>query len=301
VTDASVIAPPATVGFIGLGQMGKPMTRRLVEAGFQVQGFDLAPEAREALESVGGRAVASAADAAAGASAVILMLPTSDIVEQVVEGGLLTALPAGCLVIDMSSSQPDRTRVLAERVDAAGFRLVDAPVSGGVRGATAGTLTIMFGGSEEDLACSRQLLETMGKSVVHAGAVGAGHALKALNNLLSASHFLATSEAISIGRRFGLDPVVMLEAINTSSGKNWSSENKFPNFVLPEQYTSGFTLRLLVKDTQIAVDLAEHVGHPAAHAEATLRLWKRAAEEMPADADHTEIARWVESLSPAPE
>lgn len=299
---ARTIAPGDVIGFIGLGQMGTPMSTRLVEAGYTVQGFDVSPDRRTALEAVGGRAVDTAADAAAGATAVILMLPNSAIVTEVLlRQGLLPAMPAASLVIDMSSSQPDVTRELAATTSESGVALVDAPVSGGVRGAKAGTLTIMFGGTGEQFGQCKGLLAVMGKSLVHAGDVGAGHAVKALNNLLSASHFAATSEAISIGRRFGLDPAVILDAVNGSSGKNWSSEFKFPTYVLPESYTSGFALRLLVKDTQIAVDLARHVGQPAAHAEATLRLWQQAAEALPADADHTEIAPYVESLGDAGE
>lgn len=291
------IAPGEVIGFVGLGQMGTPMSARLVRAGYAVQGYDVSADRCAALEAAGGRPVGAAADVTVGATAVILMLPNSDIVSEVLlQHGLLTAMSAGSLVIDMSSSEPDVTRQLAARTAEAGAALVDAPVSGGVRGAKAGTLTIMFGGTDEQFARCQGLLAAMGKSLVHAGGVGAGHALKALNNLLSASHFAATSEAISIGRRFGLDPRVMLDAINGSSGKNWSSEFKFPTYVLPESYTSGFALRLLVKDAAIAVNLARHVGQPAAHAEATLRLWQQAAEALPAEADHTEIAPWVASL-----
>lgn len=291
------IAPPGVIGFVGLGQMGAVMSARLVQAGYTVQGYDISPDARAALEAAGGRATGTASGVAAGAMAVILMLPDSATVSEVLlQRGLLAAMPGGSLVIDMSSSQPDVTQRLAAHAARSHGALVDAPVSGGVRGAKAGTLTIMFGGSGQQFARCQGLLATMGSSLVHAGDVGAGHALKALNNLLSAAHFVATSEAVSIGRRFGLAPQVMLEAINSSSGKNWSSEFKFPAYVLPESYTSGFALRLLVKDTQIAVDLARHVGQPAPHAEATLRLWKQAAEALPADADHTEIARWVDGL-----
>jgi 3-hydroxyisobutyrate dehydrogenase len=291
------IAPGDVIGFVGLGQMGSPMSTRLAQAGYTIQGYDVSAGRRAALEAAGGRAVSSAAGVAAGAAAVILMLPDSGIVTEVLlRQGLLAAIPPGSLVIDMSSSQPDVTQELAVKATEAGAALVDAPVSGGVRGAKAGTLTIMFGGTDEQLARCHGLLAVMGKSLVHAGGVGAGHALKALNNLLSAAHFAATSEAISIGQRFGLDPTVMLDAINGSSGKNWSSEFKFPTYVLPQSYTSGFGLRLLVKDVSIAVDLARHVGQPAPHAEATLRLWRQAAQALPADADHTEISPWVASL-----
>lgn len=141
---------------------------------------------------------------------------------------------------------------------------------------------------------ARPILEVVGGRIIHAGPVGAGHALKALNNLLSASHLLASCEALTIGTRFGLDPKVMLDAVNQSSGRSWSTLTKLPRYVLSEDYNSGFLLRLLVKDAAIAVGLARAGGLEPPHAEATLSLWREAAEELPPDADHTEIHRWVE-------
>ncbi|GAA5164333.1 NAD(P)-dependent oxidoreductase [Pseudonocardia eucalypti] len=297
--------PPA-VGFVGLGRMGDPMTRRIAAAGVEVRGFDVSPDAVRALDGVVTR-VDSAADAARGTGVVILMLPDSDVVERVVDDELLDALVAPVsgdgrdsatrhsrpLLVDMSSSEPLRTRALAERVASRGATLVDAPVSGGVSGARAGTLTIMVGGPSQAAERLEPLLALMGR-VRHVGEVGAGHALKALNNLLSASHLLASSEAILAGRRFGLDPAVMLDAINGSSGRSGSTQNKWPNHILPGSYDSGFTASLLVKDIKIALALAEATGAPHEHAEHTVRVWSRAVEKLGPAADHTEIARWLE-------
>ena len=160
----------------------------------------------------------------------------------------------------MGSSEPLRTRELAQRAAARGVELIDAPVSGGVRGALAGSLTIMVGGDPAPVARCRPLLETLGRAVLHVGPVGAGHALKALNNLLSATHLLASCEALAIGRRFGLDPQVMLDAINVSTGRCASTERKLPDFVLTGSYDSGFALALMVKDVGIAVALGEGSG-----------------------------------------
>jgi 3-hydroxyisobutyrate dehydrogenase len=171
--------------------------------------------------------------------------------------------------------------------------MVDAPVSGGVTGAVAGTLTIMVGGADADIAELRPVLELMGSRVLTAGPVGAGHAVKALNNLMSATHLLASAEALAAARRFGVAPERFLEIVNTSSGRSGSTENKLPNYVLPRSYDSGFTLALMLKDMRIGAGLAAALGTPDALARRSVELWAAAAGELPADADHTEIARWV--------
>jgi 3-hydroxyisobutyrate dehydrogenase len=282
---------PGVVGFVGLGRMGDPMVRRVATGGVAVRGYDAAAGATEGLAGIV-TAVDSAADAAAGAPVVILMLPDSDVVEKVVDGGLLDALGDGALLVDMSSSEPLRTRALARRVAERGVTLVDAPVSGGVSGARAGTLTIMVGGPADAATTLTPLLSLMGR-VRHVGDVGAGHALKALNNLMSAAHLLASSEAILAGQRFGLDPAVMLDAVNGSSGRSGSTENKWPNYVLPETYDSGFTAGLMVKDIRIALGLAEATGAPSELAARTVELWGQAVEQLGPGADHTEIVRWL--------
>lgn len=284
--------PDVSVGFIGLGKMGEPMVRRLAAGGVRVLGHDaMAGRAGELADVL--TPVDSPADAARGVTAVILMLPDSNVVEKVVlDGGLAGALDSATLLVDMSSSEPTRTRVLASRLAEDGLTLVDAPVSGGVSGARAGTLTIMAGGSDDSIGRLQPMLSLMGR-VRHVGGVGCGHALKSLNNLLSAAHLLASSEAIVAGERFGLDPGVMLEAINGSSGRSGSTENKWPNHVLPGSYDSGFTAGLLLKDIRIALELANATGAPAAHAARTVELWDRAVRRLGPDADHTEIARWL--------
>ena len=279
-----------TVAFIGLGAMGAPMAGRLLAAGITVRGFDISETARANFAAGGGQVFPSAEEAVAGSDVVILMLPDSAVVSSVLSQ-IRGALKQGALVIDMSSSEPQRTRELAaELADRA--ELIDAPVSGGVKGARAGTLTIMVGGEPAQVERARGILEHMG-TVKHAGPVGAGHAVKALNNLLSATHLWVTSEAILAGERFGLDPRVMLEIINASSGRSGSTENKWPNFILPGTFDSGFSLRLMFKDMRIAADLARQVGLPSRLGEAAIELWARAAEALSPTADHTEIARWI--------
>jgi 3-hydroxyisobutyrate dehydrogenase len=302
------------IGFIGLGNMGIPMTQHLVAAGYDVRGFDTSPAAMANFEAIGSSdaggtvtTVTDLASAGEGADAVILMLPDSDIVERVVLGrlasepapadgttaGLLASLPAGSTIIDMSSSDPARTRILAEEVAKAGVTLIDAPVSGGVSGARAGTLAIMVGGPAEAFDRFKPMLATIGKKVVHAGDTGAGHAVKALNNLMSAAHLLASSEALIAGRRFGLDPAVMLEIINGASGRSASTENKWPNYILTEKYDAGFSIRLMVKDLKLALSIEHATGVPAAASEAVVATWEAALADLPPDADHTSIAHWL--------
>lgn len=284
------------IGFVGLGNMGQPMSACLLRDGFTVQGFDLAPAARDELMAAGGQARMSSAEAVRGADLVILMLPGSDAVESVIdEDGFLGSLSPDAVIVDMSSSEPLRTRALAERLAAQGHTLLDAPVSGGVARARDGELTIMVGGAEKDVAFVTPVLKSMG-NVTHAGPVGAGHAAKALNNLMSAVHLLASSEAVIAGQRFGIDPETLLAIVNTSSGRSWSTEYKWPRFVLTETYNSGFSLGLMVKDMRIATGLASSLHSPCVLGEKATELWARAAEALPPNADHTEVARWVRML-----
>ena len=287
--------PGDTIGFVGLGNMGQPMSARLGAAGFRVAAFDVDSGARErAAGNAGIEAVETARAVAANAAAVILILPNSQIVREVVlDDGLLEAMDPGALLIDMSSSDATDTRELAGHPSKQRVRFLDAPVSGGVAGARAGTLTIMVGGAEGDLADCRPALEALGKEVIHVGDLGAGHAVKALNNLLSATSLLASSEVLATATEFGLDPEVLLDVLNRSSGKSWSTELKLPRFVLTGSYDSGFGVRLMLKDMQIATSLARAVGTPALLGEAALQYWAQAADALAEDADHTEIARWV--------
>jgi 3-hydroxyisobutyrate dehydrogenase len=285
------------IGFVGLGNMGEPMVRRLAAAGYEVRAYDIAEQARTRLASTTGVTLTeSPADVADGADVVILMLPDSDVVEHVLlDDGLLDRVRPPTLIADMSSSEPTRTRALSERAAGRGITLVDAPVSGGVAGARAGSLTIMTGGPADALAYVEPVLGVLGERVVHAGDIpGAGHAIKALNNLMSAAHLLASSEAILAGQAFGLDPAVILDIVNTSSGRSGSTQNKWPNYILPGTFDSGFSIAFMVKDMKIALQLAEAAGTPAPLSRAAVAAWASADEEMPAGADHTEIARWLQ-------
>ncbi|MDX2203866.1 MAG: NAD(P)-dependent oxidoreductase [Hyphomicrobiaceae bacterium] len=292
------VLPPATVALIGLGQMGLPMARRLVAAGFTVHGADPAETARTAFAEAGGRAFADNGAAAGGASAVITMLPTGKVVREVLLGddGIAQGLAKGTLVIDMSSSAPTDTTRLAADLAGIGLVLVDAPVSGGVKRAVDGSLAIMAGGPAQAVERVKPVLAAMGKSIIATGAVGSGHAMKALNNYVSAAGLVAACEALLIGRRFGLEPGTIVDVLNVSTGRNNSTDVKMKPFVISEAYNSGFSLALMAKDLRIAADLARHLNLSVPQVAAVADLWEQAKGRLAPDADHTEIYRYLADM-----
>jgi 3-hydroxyisobutyrate dehydrogenase len=197
------------------------------------------------------------------------------------------------VVIDMSSSEPASTRALAPALQAKGVRIVDAPVSGAIAKAKDGTLAIMVGGDEEVLKQISPVLQAMGKELFHVGPLGAGHAVKALNNYLGAAGTLAGFEALLIAQRFGLDPGAMLAAINASTGRNSTTERKIPQQVMTGAFASGFKLALMAKDVGIAAGLARDLGVDTPYLSKTLQLWRRAQRALPRNADHTEIFKFL--------
>ncbi|WP_287743427.1 NAD(P)-dependent oxidoreductase [Methylobacterium sp.] len=296
--DTPPIAPPARIGLIGLGRMGLPMGRRLLAAGFAVRGYDAAERALAAFAEAGGIPCASAAETAAQAQAVITMLPDGAAVARVAldgEAPLIRAMRPGAILIDMSSSAPLSTRRLGERFAEAGLALADAPVSGGVKKAEAGTLSIMVGGPL--LARIRPVLDAMGSAVFETGPLGSAHAMKALNNYVSAAGLIATCEALQVGAAFGLDPAVMTDILNVSTGRNNTTENKLKSFILPETYDSGFGLALMTKDIGIAVDLADALERPAPFSHAVVGFAREALARLGQEADHTEVDRYLKLLA----
>lgn len=285
--------PRGRLALVGLGNMGTPMARRWIAAGWEVHGTDLDEAARARFADVGGRPFPTAAEAVREAGVVVLMLPKSDIVDRVLDGLLdAGALVVGQVVIDMGSSQPLRTVANRDRLAAAGIDFLDAPVSGGVRGVDAGTLAIMAGGPADLVASVTPLLEVLG-TVTHVGETGSGHAAKALNNLVSAAHLWMTSEAVLVAERFGIEPQTMVDLLNASTGRSVSSEVKWPKFILTGGYDSGFQAGLLSKDAHVATELTETLGLTPFLGETVAKLWSRAVDDLPPGADHTEVARWI--------
>jgi len=296
---ASKIAPPEKIGFIGLGNMGGPMARRLAGAGYKLAVFDASKEAAEKFAAdTPCETPATLADLARDCRVVVTMLPDGYIVRNVLLGehGVASALAKDSILIDMSSSSPVGTRETAAELAKLGFPLIDAPVSGGVRKAIDGTLAIMAGGDAALIEDCRDLLSTMGKVFV-AGGVGCGHAMKSLNNFLSASNLATAAEAVIAGQRFGLDPKVMIEILNASTGKNSATEGKYPVFILTRTFNSGFFMGLMAKDLRLALELAESTGSPSKLLSDTKDLWEAAEEKYGFKSDSVEVVRFLEELA----
>jgi 3-hydroxyisobutyrate dehydrogenase len=251
-----------TVGFIGLGNMGGRMTRRLVEAGIEVIGHD--PRA-DAARACGARPAESPADVARQARVVLMSLPDSHVVEPVVRG-LLPGAEPGATLVDLSTSSPTSTVALHAEAAAAGVRYLDAGVSGGAAAAEKGTLTIMAGGDADALAEIAWVFEPIAAHVHHMGAPGAGHTTKLLNNFLNGVALAATAEVMVVGRKAGLDLVQLLDVLNSSTGVNFATRNRFPHIVRGDYLEGGLTGRLMTKDIALYVDLVGRLGVPSLNA-----------------------------------
>jgi 3-hydroxyisobutyrate dehydrogenase len=285
------------IGFVGIGNMGWPMAANLCRAGFDVAVTDARPGRAEAfVAQVGGRAAAGAGEAATGADVLVTMLPTSTHVGEVLRDAL-PVLRRGTVVADMSSGVPSTTRALAAACGDHGVDMVDCPVSGGVPRAITGDLAAMAGGDPHVLERLAPVLGAMASSIHHCGPTGAGQAMKALNNLVSAGGFLVGVEALVIGRRFGLEPARMVEVLNASSGANNSTQRKFAQFVLSGTFDSGFGLDLMAKDLAIATEIALDGGVVAPFSTLCAQLWADAAATLGPGHDHTEMARFVEAVA----
>jgi 3-hydroxyisobutyrate dehydrogenase len=287
------------VGFIGIGNMGNPMAGNLMKAGWKVTVYDTDPEKVRAFTSAsGGSAAPSLAELGKNSDVVITMLPDGHIVRRVALGktaaddSLVKGFAKGAAIIDMSSSAPVGTRELGKDLAERGIALLDAPVSGGVKGAVAATMSIMIGGDKVLADKFDALLSAMGKRF-YVGSLGSGHAAKVLNNYVSAAGLAAAAEAVLVAQRFGIDPQTLINVINASTGRNNSTENKFAQFILNGKFNSGFALGLMAKDLTLAMEVAEACDVPAELGHATLELWKKAQKAVGDAADHTEIARFV--------
>jgi 3-hydroxyisobutyrate dehydrogenase len=284
------------IGFIGLGNMGVPMAGRLIDGGYSLVVNDIRHDAARPLLARGATWAASPAEVAAAAQTVITILPTSREVREVLLGtkGLLDALRPGSLVLEMTSADPSVTRELEREVATRGSALIDAPVSGGVRGAVEGTLAIMVGGDPALLERARPVLARMGKNIFHAGPVGAGHAIKLVNNMCSGGILALTIEAVAVAARAGVDPTRAVEILQASSGRSNASDNKFPRFILNGAFDAGFAIRLMMKDLDGYGRLAQEAGVPSPVARAAAEIYRVAMARGMGEQDHTAIARIIE-------
>lgn len=295
---------PERIGFIGLGKMGIPMTRNLKKAGFQLALNDVNKEAVQAMgKELDAPVYDDLTELARACRVVITMVPDGKIVRDVAlgredaPGGLAAGFARGSVLIDMSSSAPMGTRKLGEELAERGIHMIDAPVSGGVRRAITGQLAVMIGGDPAVIERCRPVLAAMGTQLFIVGELGAGDAIKAINNYVSATGLLAAAEGLVAAQRFGLDPHKALEVINASTGKNNSTDVKFEQFVMSRSFGSGFSIGLMAKDLRTALELAQQVDAPMPLGSHCVPLWNEAEKSLGGNADHTEIVRVLEKLT----
>ena len=293
----------ATIAFIGLGNMGAPMAVNLVKAGHRVVGYDLNSAALRALSASGVQAAASAADAARGADFVITMLPAGEHVREVWlhQGGLIeTVAAAKPLLLDCSTIDVESARTVTEAARAAGLDMLDAPVSGGVGGATAGTLTFMVGGSETAFARGLSILQTMGKYIVHAGGPGAGQAAKICNNMMLAVNMVGVCEGFLLARSLGLDWDKLFQIASTSSGQSWAlssycpAPGPVPAAPSNRDYAAGFMAALMLKDVKLSQAAAEATGSPTPLAAHALQFYQAAVDAGEGAKDFSVVFRLLE-------
>jgi 3-hydroxyisobutyrate dehydrogenase len=292
-------------GFIGTGTMGQPMLANLVRKGFEVVAFDVVPAALEAAVALGAARSSSVGEAAANCDLVVTMLPSSANVEAVYlgAGGIIEGAKAGRLCVDMSTIDPGTSQRVAARLEERGVRFLDAPVSGGVGGAVAGTLAIMVGGAAGDLEEARPVLAAMGSNIIHVGAVGAGEVAKLCNNLISGSALIAVAEAFRIGEAFGVDPEILTRVIAKSSGATWVMEHMHPvpgivdSAASSRQYAPGFMTDLMAKDLGLAVSAAREKRVPVVVAPASQQLYRMASSHGLGREDFSSVYKFLKPSS----
>ncbi len=291
----------ARIGFVGLGNMGLPMAVNLIKAGHQVEGVDLNPASVAKLKEAGGTTVEFAKVAAARADVVITMLPAGQHVRDVYLGpnGIIENANAGTLLIDCSTIDVDSARAVAAAAEAKGLLMLDAPVSGGVGGATAGTLTFMVGGSEQAFTRAQSILEKMGKTIVHAGGAGNGQAAKICNNMILGISMVAVSEAFVLAEKLGLDHQKLFDISSKSSGQCWAMTSycpvpgPVPASPANRDYAPGFTAAMMLKDLRLAQDAAKASGAKTELGADAERIYSAYAASGEEGRDFSGIIRFV--------
>jgi len=298
----------ARIGFIGLGNMGGPMVANLLKAGHQVRAFDLNPAALDAAVAGGALRAGSTAEAVADAEFVVTMLPAGEHVRAVWTGkdGIIESLRGrnqGPLLIDSSTIDVATARAVAAAAEAAGLDALDAPVSGGVGGAVAGTLTFMVGGTAEAFARGKPVLEAMGRSIIHTGAAGAGQAVKICNNMILAISMTGVAEAFVLGAKLGIDPRKIYDVVSVSTGRCWALNDYCPEpGIVPgapssRDYAPGFTAALMLKDLKLARDAAVETDTPSVLGAEVVKLFQRTVDAGEAGKDFSVIRRWLATQS----
>ncbi|MEJ8814327.1 NAD(P)-dependent oxidoreductase [Variovorax ureilyticus] len=271
-----------TIGVIGLGNMGRGMALSLQRGGYEVVGTDASSETRASLAAEGVTVVDTVAEVMAKVELVVLSLPTAAIVSEVVagKGGIIENAKKGVIVVDTSTSHPDTTRALAKQLHAVGMRMMDAPVSGGPKGAITGTMAMVIGASDEDFAEAEPVLKAMSAKRVHIGGVGAGHVAKIANNLFTASHLLVAGEVTRMAAAAGVPVERLLQGINAGSGRSFVTEHSFPTWVMNGKFDSGFTMKLMRKDVRLSQELTSAVGLDLPLTKRVAELWAESSQTI---------------------
>lgn len=297
--DVQPINPPARVGFFGLGAMGCGMATNLARAGFKVSAFDLSETARHNFESrSGNKPVASAREACADQDAIITMLGDGKVVRAALFGGdaPIKAAKPGTLVIDCSSSSPVDTESLAKELAALGLDLIDSPVSGAEKGANEGTLTMMVGGKAELVKRADPVLRGMGKAIFHTGPLGAGHAMKTINNYLAALNLISALQGLLVGKKYGLDPEQMVDILNASYGRNAATEFVLKQQITSDKFAANFKMWLAAKDARVMAETARHVGFSGSLPQDVAALFAEAEKQFGRDADFTNVYKYMDTF-----
>lgn len=293
------------IGFVGIGAMGTPMSSNLAKAGHKLVLYDVDPQKAAAVAATYEVEIANdLVEVGDKSNTVITMLPDGKLVRKALLGDsqnggdsgkncITEKLKPGSLIIDMSSSSPMGTRELGVILEKKGFQFIDAPVSNGVKGATAATLSIMVGGDKAIFERVKPMLEKLGNQIYYAGPLGAGHAIKALNNYVSAAGLIAACEAMHAGKAFGLDPNIVVDIINTSSGMNNTTVRKCKQFMLSGTYNAGFSTGLMAKDVRTALEIAQAMGTSTIMAQPTTDIWNAMETKLGFLSDHTEMHKFT--------
>jgi len=287
------------IGFIGLGNMGMPMSKNLVKSGYKLTVFDMNSKVVDELVAVGAAKGANPKDVANKSDIVILSLPNSKIIESVVcgENGAAEGLTTGNILIDMSSAEPSSTRKIAGILKSKRVDMLDAAISGGPAGAAEKKMSIMVGGQKDVFEKYHSVLDDLGNNVFLVGEIGAGHTLKSVNNLLYGAIFVATCEAIVLGTKAGLDPKIMIDVISKSAGRNFAVDVKFKSNVLNRDFNPGFSLDLLHKDMAIALKLAQELKYPISLCSYAQDVLTEGQIKGMGVMDHTAVVKKYEQLA----
>lgn len=279
------------IGVIGLGNMGRGMALTLKRGGFNVIGTDAVATTRDALATEGISVRPTIGEVIAECDMVFLSLPTAAIVEEVITGpaGIIEHARAGVLIVDTSTSHPDTTRRMLAKLNAVGMELMDAPVSGGPKGAITGTMAMVIGASAKNLERAEPVLAAMTGKRVHVGDVGAGHVAKIANNLFTASHLLIAGEVTRMAAKAGVPTDQLLQGINAGSGRSFVTEHSYPTWIMNGKFDSGFTMKLMRKDVRLSQELIQALGMDLPMANKVAELWAKSAETIEDGEDFNRI------------